>query len=86
VRFKVVWRQSALEDLAAIWLEEQDRERVTRAANSVERMLSDDPRSKGDEFYGDLLLTTDRLEVTYAVEDEDRLVRVLQVRWHFTRA
>jgi hypothetical protein len=82
MKYTVVWRQSALDDLAEIWLSELDRESVSLAANTVDRILLDDPQSKGDEFFGDWLLTVDRLDVTYTIVDADRIVRVLQVRWH----
>jgi plasmid stabilization system protein ParE len=79
VRFTVVWKQSALDELAEIWLRVADRESISITAASVDRILADDPRTKGDEFYGDLLLIVDHLEVTYSVSDEDQMVRVLQV-------
>lgn len=79
MRYTVVWKQTALDELAEIWLAASDRERISAAASSVDQLLGDDPEVKGDEFYGDFLLETPPLYITFSVNKQDRLVRVIQV-------
>ena len=81
MRFTVTWHPSAERELADIWLESTDRSEITRAANSMDELLSSDPVTQGEEFYGDRILVVLPLAVTYAVSERDRSVQILQV-WH----
>jgi hypothetical protein len=47
----------------------------------VDRLLAEDPQTKGEEFYGDRLLVVAPLAITFSVNEADRIVQVLQV-WH----
>ncbi len=40
MRFTVTWHPSAERELADIWLESTDRNEITRAANSMDELLS----------------------------------------------
>ena len=48
----VVWKPSAEQHLAAIWLAAADRKAVTAAAHKIERMLATDPENVGQVRYG----------------------------------
>jgi hypothetical protein len=80
VRYTVTWNSTALNELAEIWLSAPDRDRVAQAAALVDRILSDDPQSKGDDFYGDRILVVGSIEITFKVLETDRIVRVGEVR------
>jgi plasmid stabilization system protein ParE len=82
MRWTVVWRDDAKNDLARIWVESEDRQSVSVAADHIDRSLQMEPEQQGEEFYGDGLLVMVPLAVVFAVFPDDRLVRVLQV-WKF---
>jgi plasmid stabilization system protein ParE len=81
MRFIVTWHPSAESELADIWMRATDRSRVAQAANSIDQLLSSDPLSQGEDFYGDRLIVVLPLAVTYTIEESDRKVQILQV-WH----
>jgi hypothetical protein len=81
MRFTVTWHPSAERELADIWLKSTDRSEITRAANSMDGLLSSDPMAQGEEFYGDRILVVLPLAVTYSVSEPDQSVQILQV-WH----
>ncbi len=77
----MIWHPSAERELAGIWLRAADRGKVTQAANSIDQLLASAPLMHGEEFYGDRILVVLPLAVTYTVNEQDRLVQILQV-WH----
>jgi hypothetical protein len=79
MRFTVIWTAVALELLADLWISAPDREAVTEAVEEVDRWLSEDPESKGEEFYGDRLLVVSPVYVTYRVEEADRIVEIIDI-------
>jgi hypothetical protein len=81
MRYTVTWHPSAEQELADIWLESTDRNEITQAANSLDHLLSSDPLTQGEEFYGDRILVVLPIAITYTVSEPDRSVRILQV-WH----
>jgi plasmid stabilization system protein ParE len=81
MRFTVTWHPSAEIELAEIWLQFEDREGISRAANAIDQVLASEPMSHGEEFYGDRILVLRPLAVTYSVNELDRAVQILQV-WH----
>jgi plasmid stabilization system protein ParE len=84
VRRTVTWDLPTQDELTRIWLGAADRNAVSRAANLIDAALRTDAESKGIEFCGDRLLVESPLAVTYAIDDANRQVRVLQV-WHLER-
>jgi hypothetical protein len=78
--FRVVWHQTALEQLAEIWLSTDDRERVTEAAQTIDRKLSQDPEANsarvGDEMQ---VHRSAPLEVLIDLFEKERLVVVVTV-------
>jgi plasmid stabilization system protein ParE len=81
MKYTVVWRPTAEDELAEIWLHCPDRRAVTNAAHRLERALSGSPEIKGQEFHGDRLLVDDPLAVIFTVDPGDRKVQILSV-WH----
>jgi plasmid stabilization system protein ParE len=83
--FSVVWRRSAEQELAEIWLIASDRNRVTDAARDIDELLKTRPlesgESRGDEFR---VLFVEPVGVFYRVDEADLRVTVLQV-WRFER-
>jgi len=45
MKFNVVWTPTAEEDLASVWTEARDRDAVTSAAHTIDRLLSLNPDS-----------------------------------------
>jgi hypothetical protein len=42
MRFTVVWDPAVQDDLAALWLNAENRDEIRRAADTIDRMLVDD--------------------------------------------
>jgi hypothetical protein len=81
MRFTVTWHPSAERELAEIWIAATDRQAITQAAHVIDQLLASDPLAQGEEFYGDRILVVLPLAVTFAVNEQDRTVQILQV-WH----
>jgi plasmid stabilization system protein ParE len=79
--FTVIWKLLAEEQLAAIWMDTEDRQAVTRAANAIDRLLREDPQTAGESRSGlTRVLVVDPLVVHFDVSADDRMVHVLTVR------
>ena len=77
-RFTVVWVQSALDDLAEIWLEASDRNSVSKSADDIDRELAQDAPEKGNELREGLRsLLAPPLKVIFSVREPDRVAEVL---------
>lgn len=79
MRFTVTWHPAAEQELADIWLRASDRSQVTQAALAIDQLLATDPLPHGEEFYGDRILVALPLAVTFTIDEEDRMVQILQV-------
>jgi hypothetical protein len=79
MRYTVGWAETALQQLARIWIEVTDREAVNREVDLIDAELQNDPDSKGDDYYGDRNIVLPVMWVLYHVDPDDRMVRVLQV-------
>ena len=80
-RYTVVWPQSALDELAHIWLNSNDRNAVTSAAHRIDRELAEDAPQKGLELdQGLRAFYAEPLRVLCAVREDDRIVEVLRVK------
>ena len=79
MRYAVEWRETAVQQLARIWLEAAQREHVNRAVDGIDAELPDDPDLKGDDYFGDRYLLVSGLWALYRVYPESRTVQVLQV-------
>ena len=81
--YTVVWLESAESELAAIWNDAADREHVALAANEIDLRVRIRPSVEGESRTGNRrILLVAPLGVTFEVEADDRLVRVLEV-WRF---
>ncbi len=79
----VVWLESAERELSTIWLDAEDRSLVAAAANAIDRALGRQPEQQGESREGGRrILLRPPLGVTFEVNPDDRLVRVLEV-WRF---
>jgi hypothetical protein len=83
--FRVVWAGAALNELAALWLaaDSSGRQAITRATRLIDELLGSEPVDQGESRGGsERIMFVAPLGVTYAVDSQDRVVRVLQV-WRF---
>ncbi len=79
MKWTVGWSQSALDDLAAIWIVSSNRQAVTDAADKLELELRTDAHLKGEEYYGDRLLSEPPIGLAYTLFPADCRVEVIQV-------
>ncbi len=81
-RFTVVWTNEAIEQLAEIWLDAADREKIVSVAESVDLELAVDPYWKSLEMSeGIRALVLPPLRILFSVSAEDRLVEVARITW-----
>ena len=85
-RFTVLWRQTAIDQLAEIWLAASDRDQVTRAVNAIDSLLSTDPSGDLTKELAEGLRTAIVLpsRVISSVQVDDRTVDVAMVRLVFS--
>jgi hypothetical protein len=78
--YTVFWKQEAFDALAELWLEVEDRNRLTDAANQVDRLLSRDPANAGVPLHEGLFsLNIPPLRVIFEIRDSDNSVEVQRV-------
>jgi hypothetical protein len=66
--------------LAAVWLDEKNRNTVASAADTIDRLLARDPESVGELRFDTVrTLAIPPLGVDYEVIDQDRIIYVLSV-------
>jgi mRNA-degrading endonuclease RelE of RelBE toxin-antitoxin system len=80
--YTVLWRQTATDQLAEIWLEASDRAHVTQVVEAIDTLLATDPLGDLTRELAEGLRTTTvlPLRVIYEVHDVDRIVDVATVR------
>lgn len=80
-RHTVVWVASAVDELARLWLEGEDRSEIVSATNAIDRELRADPETKGEAVSEELrTLSAPPLRVLFTVRAADRIAEVLLVR------
>lgn len=80
MKYTVVWRPEAEDELAAIWLVAEDRDEITAVSGVVDRTLKWDPYNSSESRGGNhRILLIEPLVVYYRVSDEDRLITVESV-------
>jgi len=82
VTFTVIWAPSVRNRLAELWVDRSsDRASITKAADEIDMRLGSNPirwvRARG--IYWEL--TIPPLRVLCQISEEDRMVKVVQVRW-----
>lgn len=81
MKYTVVWDSAALDELTQLWTDSSDRESVTAAANSIDRMLQWDPVLRGETHTDSTRVLLIRpLVVVYSVSDGDRIVKVVSIQ------
>jgi hypothetical protein len=80
MRYTVIWTPTALNVLAAIWNQAEDRNAVTAASNEMDRVLAAAPREQGESRKGNVrVMFANPLGVEYEVIEDDLKVEVLAV-------
>lgn len=80
IRYTVVWHDDALNQLAQLWVNAQNRESVTLAVSAADQHLANDAASKGIAVEGGLRqVVVPPLRLLFSVSDSDRMVKVLDV-------
>jgi hypothetical protein len=79
--YRVVWLQTALNELADLWTkaDSEQRRSITAAVRSVDRQLEVDPEQQGESRSNDLrVFFQPPLGIVYQVDESQHLVRVLR--------
>ena len=80
MKYTVVWKATAEEELARIWSEAIDKATVTFAANKIERDLEHNPRSEGESRTGANRIHFQLpLAIQFRIAEAHPLVYVLRV-------
>lgn len=80
MNYTVLMTPDAEQELADIWLQATDRDAVTRASNTIDRLLAIDPLNEGESrSRGRRILFVPPLGVIFAVREDDRCVDILNV-------
>jgi hypothetical protein len=83
MNFQVFWVSDAEDELAAIWIDADDRNAITTAAHRIDSVLRVNPENAGESRdEGQRILIERPLGVTFDVSAQDRTVFVLTV-WRF---
>jgi plasmid stabilization system protein ParE len=80
MRYTVIWRPSAENQLARIWLRAADRQAVQQASDRIDHLLRVSSIARGNDRPGLHELTVPPLRALFAVSPADRRVTVLRVR------
>ena len=81
MRFTVLWLRSAEDELVDLWLNAWNRNSVSASANKIDQQLADDAPNKGEEISEGLrAFAAPPLRVLFTVQEDDRIVEVLQVK------
>ncbi len=80
MRFTVIWKPNAENQLIRLWMGAADRLAVRKAADEIERLLANDPMGQGESRSRDVrILFVEPLAVFYAVREQDCIVDVARV-------
>ena len=85
MRFRVVWKPNAEEELTRLWLSSRFRSDLTEAASCIDDALQRDPLAAGESRDGSLrILFVPPLAALFEVDATARLVDVIHV-WRVRR-
>jgi hypothetical protein len=80
MNFTVVWKKDAENDLVDIWIASSERHVITKAANSIDRSLAQDPFSNSESRDKNSRIMFELpLGIKFDVKEDDRLVTVWSV-------
>lgn len=78
--FTVVWLDEAMDQLAQIWLDADDRAQIASSSNTIDALLSINPAMQGEVVAEGLRkLRVPPLSVLFSVREADRVVEVANV-------
>jgi hypothetical protein len=77
--FQVVWKNLALQQLAAIWMVSDRRTKINEDCESADRLLSQDGHTHGDDYFGDRYVILSVLWILYRVDMMNKIITILQV-------
>jgi mRNA-degrading endonuclease RelE of RelBE toxin-antitoxin system len=81
MRFTVIWTSKAEGQLFDLWSDFPDqRTELTEIADEIDRVLRNDPQTKGRPLGACRILIKAPLVVLYQVDEGDRKVNVLSVK------
>lgn len=83
MKFRLEWKQTATDELAAIWViaDSPTRHRITIAANEVDYLLRSDPYQHSESRDADRrILFVAPLAITFRVDESASEVEILRVR------
>ncbi len=80
MKYTVVWKPDAENDLASLWNGSSEREAIASAADQIDARLSRDPQHQGESRHGSIrILIVPPLAVYFKVSPQDLLVQVASV-------
>ena len=80
MKYTVVWKPRAQDQLAEIWLAAPNRSDVSNAANELDRILQHEPDTHGESRSENRrLVIVGALAVVIDIRKEDRIVAVVSV-------
>ena len=83
MKYEVIWKPPAEEELTRLWLDSPQPNAVKLAADDIDRLLQESPMTAGESRSDDRrILLVAPLGVIYRVIEPDHTVNVLQV-WCF---
>jgi len=85
--FRLVWLQTALDQLMAIWMQADSalRQAITAATHQIDQKLQSDPHASGESRpEGTRIFFIAPLGIIFRVEQDDKTVSVLRV-WLFQK-
>ena len=83
MKFTVVWKPTAKNELAKLWINAKDRSHVRLAADRIDYLLKWDPSFRGESRKETTrILLVPPLGVEFEVHEEDRIVNVIAI-WRF---
>jgi hypothetical protein len=85
MKYTVLWVAGAEQELAALWLDADQRAAITRASHLIDQRLMTDPQNEGESRPGGRrILFEPPLGATYVILSQEAVVRVLHV-WRFRK-
>ena len=79
MRYTVIWRRTAENQLATIWLQASDPQSVQQASDRIDQLLRVSSLARGNDRPGLNELTVWPIRVLFKVSPDDRTVIVLRV-------
>lgn len=80
MKWTVLYRPSAQDQLARIWMNARDQQAVTNAADEIDRILASDPLRAGESRDGNTRIIIEQpLTALFELYPDDKLVEVFSV-------